>query len=145
MEWIESEAFSSVNKKNFISLYSEKYKINDLLEGLKSLRVIARQKIESIEQAEACIDDTRMVLIDAYHSGNATLFYYMNGSVNYINSVLNKVLNFEDKEIVFDAFNRTLGYWTVCLDDGCAWAHWAERLLTRSGDCARATAKLGPP
>lgn len=117
MEWIESEAFSSVNKKNFISLYSEKYKINDLLEGLKSLRVIARQKIESIEQAEACIDDTRMVLIDAYHSGNATLFYYMNGSVNYINSVLNKVLNFEDKEIVFDAFNRTLGYWTVCLDD----------------------------
>lgn len=117
MQWIERKAYTLIDTEVFASRYNEKHKVEDLLEGLKSLRAIAQQKIESIEQAETCIDDTRMVLIDAYHSGNATLFYYMNGSVNYINSVLNKVLNFEDKEIVFDAFNRTLGYWAVCLDD----------------------------
>ena len=41
----------------------------------------------------------------------------MNGSVNYINSVLNKILNFEDQDMVFDVFERTLGYWEVFLDD----------------------------
>ncbi|GMM71433.1 hypothetical protein MTsDn5_13850 [Alteromonas gracilis] len=117
IDWIEREAYALVDKDLFISRYTEKHKLQSLLEGLQNLRAIAQQKIDSIEAAEKCIDEIRMVLIDAYHSGCATLFYYMNGSVNYINSVLNKILNFEDQDMVFDVFERTLGYWEVFLDD----------------------------
>ncbi|CAA0370075.1 conserved hypothetical protein [Alteromonas alvinellae] len=60
---------------------------------------------------EKLILEQRKILFDYYREGKPVVLYYLNGSVNYINTALSKALNIMDDEECLELVGGILSHW----------------------------------
>lgn len=109
--WLENEAFQTLDCERFKKRFEERIKITDLLEGIGKLRVRADVEVDTREVVEKLILEQRKILFDYYREGKPVVLYYLNGSVNYINTALSKALNIMDDEECLELVDEILSHW----------------------------------
>jgi hypothetical protein len=91
LQKIYKQCFVSKNKKYFIEQYDKKYSTSTLFNEISMFRKRLEQPIDTFEQAEYLVESQKRMLFASYQSGHSLLFYFLYGTVNYANVVLNKV------------------------------------------------------
>jgi hypothetical protein len=96
------------HKENDQSFYS----ISDLRKEAAMFKRRIEHEVKQIEDAEGLIESQKKMLFASYSEGKSLLFYYLYGTVNYANVILNK-LTYSHKEKGFSAqkFNAGKDIW----------------------------------
>ncbi|WP_252732668.1 6-hydroxymethylpterin diphosphokinase MptE-like protein [Paraglaciecola chathamensis] len=116
---LKNKAFSNKHSTHFIEKYEKQFSHNLLLEGMQQLQNLVEQEISAPEDISNLINTQKELLFDSYQSGRSLLFYYMYGTVNYVNAVLIKLKAARD----LNAKSITLNCWNNILTE-------IQRLLT---------------
>lgn len=97
---IKHGAFSSEHIEEFIDKYEEIFSHSILIDEIESFQNLVVNKIETNPEISRIIDQQKELLFKSYKKGNSLLFYYLYGTVNYVNALLLKLSvnnTFEDR------------------------------------------------
>lgn len=112
-----SDAFSSKLNLQFVQNFDEKYSTHSLLEELSALTRLLDGSFETVEDVAQMISDQREFIVASYRRGKSLAFYYLNGTINYVNSMFSKLLNINDNDVVVSTANAVLNSWRRILSD----------------------------
>ena len=110
---IKENAFTVIDKVNFERRYSQRFDQKVFVRELSELLEALNQQSLSRERVESIIQYQRDKLVASYLSKKSALFYYMNGTINFTNSVLSKILNVSDDETVVSAAQEVIDEWRL--------------------------------
>jgi hypothetical protein len=111
VDWLENEAFQTLDCQRFRERFVERINNADLLEGIEELIARADGDKDNREVVEKLILEQRKVLFDYYRECKPIVLYYLNGSVNYINTALSKALNIMDDIECLELVDKILNHW----------------------------------
>lgn len=112
-----SDAFSSKLNLQFVQHFDEKYSTHSLLEELSALTRLLDGSFETVEDVAQMISDQREFIVASYRRGKSLAFYYLNGTLNYVNSMFSKLLNINDNDVVVSTANAVLNSWRRTVSD----------------------------
>lgn len=116
-QWMEKDAFIPVDLETFNATFSHRYQHEALVNEMSELAEIIHQPIVTRSDAERLVEQQRDFLVTSYRRQKSLLFYYLNGTMNYINSAFNKLLHFSDDDTCLDAYRKVHDYWATTFDD----------------------------
>lgn len=116
-QWIENDAFIPIELETFNAKFGHRYQHDALISEMNELVEIINQPIVSRSDAERFVKRQREFLVTSYRRKKSLLFYYLNGTLNYINSAFNRILHLSDDETCLEAYRQIHGYWVTAFDD----------------------------
>lgn len=112
-----TDAFSANLNLQFLQNFDRRYSSQSLLEELSALTHLLRGTIETVDDVAKIISDQREFIVASYKRGKSLAFYYLNGTLNYINSMFSKLLNINDDDVVVSTANTVLNSWRQTVSD----------------------------
>lgn len=88
---LRERCFARHCKDSFVSKYEDMFSKATLNKELSMFKKRLEQYVENFEQAELLIESQKRMLFASYQQGRSLLFYFLYGTVNYANVVMNKV------------------------------------------------------
>lgn len=107
---IKEEAFSNINSTNYINSFTKKFDQSILKNELQVFKELIDSDIETFSAAESFIEKQKELLFVSYQNSRSLLFYYLYGSVNFVNAMLTKLL-FSSKEKGLEKFAAGQSLW----------------------------------
>ena len=100
---IPSDAF----RDDFNNRYSKEY----LLQEMEALLRLLDEEYDSLERAHYLVKRQRELLVLSYQRKRSLLFFYLNGTLNYVNSAFTRAIMLADESSARTAFNELLVIW----------------------------------
>lgn len=115
LEELWSECFTKIDVSEFNEKRDKRFQKTSLLEELAILSgFLERADFDTKSSVVDFIDQHRKLLVKSYQRRKSFLFFYLNGTVNFVNSALSKVVNVEDGWL--EAATDILQFWRETLD-----------------------------
>lgn len=111
LDEIGEKAFETIDHTEFTKLYEQRFDKSALRRELQELIEALDEEVFSRHRVDEIIQYQRDKLVASYLSKKSALFFYMNGTVNFANSVFSKILNISEDKVVLEASNDILRYW----------------------------------
>jgi hypothetical protein len=114
---MRNNCFTVKPKNDFIREYKKVFSAETLNKELSMFRERLAEPTENFEQAERLIETQKTMLFASYQHSDSLLFYFLYGTVNYANVVLNKVA-YSSSEGKFSSsnFNQARELWLKYYD-----------------------------
>ncbi|NMH59661.1 6-hydroxymethylpterin diphosphokinase MptE-like protein [Alteromonas ponticola] len=112
---LKNKCFYSLASSTFTNSFNSKFRHDITCIEIKELIKTARKKIDSVSNAEAHLNEQRSFLIGSYFRQQSLLFYYLNGSFNFISSAMMKIVNVDDSKTALKLIRRLQEIWTYYL------------------------------
>ncbi|GAA0366946.1 hypothetical protein GCM10009092_34140 [Bowmanella denitrificans] len=134
---IKSDSFLSLKSHLFKYEYETKFSHQALLDELAVFSKLSDTEVQEMEQAEELIEHQKRLLFISYQHGRSLLFYFLYGTMNYVNSVLIKILHSAcDERRCLDDFNMARRWWNSALVNICERLELKSMLLDVSASFA---------
>lgn len=117
LDVIHQKAFLPFDASEFLPQFHKRYQHDALVEELDAFTRVLAKPVTTRVQAEHMINEQREFLVSSFMRKKSMLFFYMNGTLNFINSALSKTLNVDDDEKCLQAFNTMMEHWKVSFAD----------------------------
>ncbi|MDP2597875.1 motility associated factor glycosyltransferase family protein [Alteromonas stellipolaris] len=117
IDTISHTAFAPIDKEKFNRQLSERFNTDSLLEELSSLLHLLNRKLETREDIDQVISLQRDLLVSSLFRKKSLLFFLLNGTLNYVNSVLSKLLNIGDDVLLIEAGTKIIETWKQYVED----------------------------
>lgn len=114
---IKTACFTDINKESFVARWRARYNPNVLISDVKGLISLVEQPVTERHDAESLADRQRTYLVDSFHRRQSLLFYYLNGTMNFVNSALIKTCSVSDDDDMLSAFNELKALWLDLLSN----------------------------
>lgn len=114
---MKNKAFYCLDAEEFEQRFSSYYRHDFLLDGLKQLLHLTEQEFNTIEDADNFIEQQRGVLVASLLVNRSLLFFYLNGSLNFVNSALTKITAIDEDTVALDYFCQVVDSWRFALKD----------------------------
>ncbi|NDW20644.1 6-hydroxymethylpterin diphosphokinase MptE-like protein [Alteromonas hispanica] len=111
LEWVLNCNFAQLDTVNGKILYSESFSDEDLINDIDSLKLLSVKSIKSYKDLEHLIEEHRVLLNQSYSDQRSKFYFLFNGSVNYLNSILTKLMYVSDLEIVVEKSSAVMAFW----------------------------------
>lgn len=108
---IKEKCFKPFNVDAFNKLYNFRFKQDALVEDMQMFLHIVKTTLSDRAQAQSYVDDMRAALVDSFRKQQSLLFFMLNGTLNFVNSVLTKILNIEDDQHMLNTFKLVQDKW----------------------------------
>ena len=105
------QGFEAINKTTFNQRWNQRFSHTALLQEIEVLRNLLTKPIETVKDAESIIELQRDCLVSSFQRKRSVLFYYLNGTLNFFNSVLSQILRVGDDEEKCQKSNRAIELW----------------------------------
>ena len=114
---LKNKAFSNKHSTHFIEKYEKQFSHDLLLEEMQQLQNLVEEYSTTPDDINKLINAQKELLFDSYQSGRSLLFYYMYGTVNYVNAVMTKLkASTSSSELsCLSTFNTTSEKWFTTL------------------------------
>ena len=89
---LRNDCFVRLDSQTFHRKFERTFETSTLTNELNMFEKRLSQQVSSFDQAEALIESQKRMLFASYQHGKSLLFYYLYGTVNYANVLLNKAL-----------------------------------------------------
>lgn len=109
--------FCTLHADTFIHDFESKYDSKIVLDEIDELQAILLTPINDQDDVFKIIEKQKVFLFRSYEKGNSLFFYYLYGTMNYINSVLSKAAMHQDVDIAVDVAQQTMSLWSKMLSD----------------------------
>ncbi|WOI36651.1 6-hydroxymethylpterin diphosphokinase MptE-like protein [Alteromonas sp. CI.11.F.A3] len=117
IDTISLTAFAPVDREEFNQQFSKRFSNESLSEELLSLLHLLKQELKTREDIDQVISQQRDLLVSSLFRKKSILFFLLNGTLNYINSVLSKLLNIGDDDLLIEVGTTIVGSWGRYLED----------------------------
>jgi hypothetical protein len=116
LEWIVKSMHSLINPNEFSSNFKASFNHDFLLRDIEELMELLEKEILNRREVYELIGEQRKFLIEKFLAKKSIFFYYFNGSLNYINSILTKVVCIRDENIFRTTLDPVLNIWREFLE-----------------------------
>ena len=114
LEKLKTECFGTQGFTDFDNKTAELFDATVLSKQLKMLRDLAETPFEREEDAERFVEVQKSALFSSYKGGNSLLYYYLYGTINYVNAMLSKLLGYCAKDRI-SLLNESREIWAESL------------------------------
>ena len=108
---ILSDGFTSELNAQTMMKFDKRFSTDSLIEELGSLLHLLDTSLSSKKEVDTFISEQREFIVSSYLRKKSLGFYYLNGTLNYVNSIFSKLLNIVDEDATVSAANRLLEIW----------------------------------
>ena len=116
-EEIFNNIFSAAENSTLMSKFEAKYKPSSLIEELNALNNLFTESLSSKLDIEELIHEQREFIVSSLLRKKSLVFYYFNGTFNYVNSIFSKLLNVMDESVVIETGNALKEVWQAFIAD----------------------------
>jgi len=110
-------SFEKVSADNFVTQYEQKYSKSKLLKEIKQLIKFLTKPIDTKDSVFALVEAQKQFLFQSYSEGDSLFFYYLYGSMNYINAVLSKAAMHQNDSVAINIAEQAAELWSATLTD----------------------------
>jgi hypothetical protein len=103
--------FCHLPEGQFNRSFDEKYDMNKLQGELSQLNEMLNVELHNQDDIFEIVEKQKQFLFYSYKQGNSLFFYYLYGSMNYINSVLSKAAMHQNRETALEVANEAILIW----------------------------------
>ncbi|MDO6536541.1 motility associated factor glycosyltransferase family protein [Alteromonas stellipolaris] len=111
VEAMKQQVFKELDFDDFEKRFNNRYDSNVLIEELSQFHLLVPTELESKEDLTVLIEEQRNFVVKSLLNKNSLLFFYLNGTLNYINSSLTKVANLSDETRMISLSSELLSIW----------------------------------
>jgi hypothetical protein len=111
------DSFERVASASFIEQYEQKYNKDKLLTEIQQLMTFVAKPLSSKESIFTLVEAQKQYLFRSYTEGESLFFYYLYGSMNYINAVLSKAAMHQNDTIAISIAEQAAELWGATLAD----------------------------
>ena len=108
---ISSDIFSPAENEVLLSKFDARYDLEFLFEELTVLEKLLAKPIVAKSDIEELVSEQREFIVSSFLRNKSLVFYYLNGTFNYINSIFSNLLNVMDEELVVETGNSLRETW----------------------------------
>jgi hypothetical protein len=109
--------FCTLPALKFINEFESKYNNKLVLAEIKELQNILQMTISNQYDVFSVIEKQKQFLFNSYNKDKSLFFYYLYGTMNYVNSVLSKAAMHQDINVALDVAQQTISLWVNTLND----------------------------
>ncbi len=117
IDWLKLDVHQLIPKRSFINKFEKQFDHQLLLEEIEELNSLSQASINSKNDIQKVIENQRAFIVNSFLRDSSLLFFYFNGSVNYINGVLSKLLALRDDAVTAKLFSNIIKEWQLFLND----------------------------
>ncbi|MFZ8198813.1 6-hydroxymethylpterin diphosphokinase MptE-like protein [Alteromonas portus] len=117
MNWIQTQAHVPIPADEFQQRFAKRFNHEALIEDITSFKALSEREFNGREDIDKLVFDQRKFLVEAYLRKCSILFFYFNGTSNYINSIFSKLTHFKNDDLVMEKFEAIRECWHSFLDD----------------------------
>ena len=117
MNWIQTQAHVSIPADEFQQRFAQRFNHEALIEDITNFKALSEREFSGREDIDKLVFDQRQFLVEAYLRKCSILFFYFNGTSNYINSIFSKLTHFKNDKLVMEKFEAIRECWHNFLDD----------------------------
>jgi hypothetical protein len=121
--WLKLDAHKPFPRLAFTTKFDNQFDHQLMLGELEELKSLSQASINSKNDIQKVIEKQRAFIVNSFLRDSSLLFFYFNGSVNYINGVLSKLLALRDDTVTAELFSNVIKEWQLflsdCLDSLC--------------------------
>ena len=117
MSWIQTQAHVPIPVAEFQQRFAKRFNHDALIEDITNFKALSDKEFNGREDIDKLVFDQRKFLVEAYLRKSSILFFYFNGTSNYINSIFSKLTHFKNDELVMEKFEAIKSCWHNFLDD----------------------------
>ncbi|MEC9260641.1 MAG: 6-hydroxymethylpterin diphosphokinase MptE-like protein [Pseudomonadota bacterium] len=115
---VKTQAFAPIDYADFRRKLDNKYSDETLKHELGVFRSYIQKPFTSIAEIEFLIEQQKVLLFASYKHGKSLLFYYLYGTVNFINALFTRLLNIAGgEEKVLEVCEEARQHWSSTFDD----------------------------
>ena len=113
---IKSKCFEHLDADEFQTRFNAQYRQDDLSKGFQRLMTLTKREVESVEDVEELIETQRKVILLSVKGSHSLLYFYLNGSLNFVNSALTKIVSVDDEKLALTVASEVLSLWHESLN-----------------------------
>lgn len=117
MNWIQNQVHVPIPAAEFKQRFAQRFNHEALIEDITNFKALSEREFNGREDIDKLVFDQRKFLVEAYLRKCSILFFYFNGTSNYINSIFSKLTHFKNDELVMEKFEAIRECWHNFLDD----------------------------
>lgn len=117
LEWLKLDAHTPISDLSFSTNFENQFDHALMLAEIEELQALSQVSISSRADIQTVIENQRALLVDSFLKNGSLFFYYFNGSVNYINGVLSKLLALRNDSVTAELFSNVVKEWQVFLSN----------------------------
>ena len=117
MNWIQTQAHVPIPADEFQQRFAQRFNHEALIEDITNFKALSEREFSGREDIDKLVFDQRQFLVEAYLRKCSILFFYFNGTSNYINSIFSKLTHFKNDKLVMEKFEAIRECWHNFLDD----------------------------
>lgn len=110
-------SFQQVAINDFSKQCDEKYDKHKLLNEIQQLIALLKKPLRTKESIFTLVETQKQYLFHSYSQGETLFFYYLYGSMNYINAVLSKAAMHQNEDVAIDIAEQAAQLWSITLAD----------------------------
>lgn len=115
---VKNQAFSPIDYADFKHKLDSKYSDDTLRHELEVFRSYIQKPFTTPAEVEFLIEQQKVLLFASYKHGKSLLFYYLYGTVNFINALFTRLLNIAGgEEKVLEVCEEARQHWLSTFDD----------------------------
>ena len=104
--------FETLGNNDFIERFERRFHHDELLSELRQLHEVIPLSFENESQVLELIEKQRSILVNSLLKKKSILFFYLNGTLNYINSSFTKIANLQNKQRVIELSQKLANIWS---------------------------------
>jgi hypothetical protein len=110
-------SFEKVASTDFVKQYEQQYNKPKLLVELQQLMQFVGKPLTNKDSIFTLVEAQKQFLFRSYSEGESLFFYYLYGSMNYINAVLSKAAMHQNDEVAINIAEQAAELWGATLAD----------------------------
>ncbi|WP_412972735.1 6-hydroxymethylpterin diphosphokinase MptE-like protein [Glaciecola sp. MF2-115] len=111
------DSFEKVASDDFVTQYEQQYNKEKLLTELQQLMTFVEKPLANKDSIFTLVEAQKQFLFRSYSEGESLFFYYLYGSMNYINAVLSKAAMHQNDEVAISIAEQAAQLWGATLAD----------------------------
>lgn len=111
IERVKQSCFETLDSTAHQRRYDARYQHDVLADELTEFKTLLATVPNTKDAAERWVNQQRQFIVDSFNTHKSALYFYLTGTVNYINSAFIKTLNVDDEQQSLQAFNTIAASW----------------------------------
>lgn len=112
---LKTDCFEVLDAENFNIKFEKRFQHQQLLNELGVLLELVEKEISTREDADNLVEQQRDFIVSSFKHQRSLLFFYLNGTLNFVNSALMKVLAVNNEQIAFESAIQIRDLWVQAI------------------------------